>query len=220
MKPYLKHTIYCISILSLLFLARCKDPEPEPPETPPVIIVSGQNPLKTGIYLPFVDDSVRIIAHYGLNLDFCWKDTTQIDTALLGCYQIFYHAESLSGMTADAQRDVWTVVKPESMQQMWNVAVENATNSFTDSLTVANKKLFINNLHNIPELKVELSLAADLQDSVYIFEQYNADSTYRVYGFGTIDSCAMNMSLTYFLTHNNAVIHYNATYSRDSISIK
>jgi hypothetical protein len=203
----------------LLFLARCKDPEPEPPETPPVIIVSGQNPLKTGIYLPFVDDSVRIIAPYGIDSVRMEHDIDSIPT-LLGYHQIFYYVQSLSGMTAEAQRDVWVVVKPESMKGAWEVSLDTSLNLFTDSLTVANKKLFINNLHNIPELKIELSLAADLQDSVYIFDQYNADSTYRVYGFGTIDSCAMNMSLTYFLTHNNAVIHYNATYSRDSISIK
>ena len=219
--PYMKNAICCLSILFLLSLAGCKEPEPELPELPPTIVVSGQNPLKTAIYASFVDDSVKITALYGL--DSVWAKHN-IDTSLLGYYQIFYYAQSLSGMTAEAQRDVWVVVKPESMKGLWNVVFDTSKSkmplSFIDSLTVKNQKLIINNFNNIPELKIELSLAADLQDSVYIFQQYGSDSLYCVFGNGTIDERAMEMTLRYSIVNDNDTTTYNATYSRKTTSKK
>ena len=213
---YFKNTFYCLSMFFLLSLAGCKEPEPELPELPPTIVVSGQNPLKTAIYASFVDDSVKITAFYGL--DSVWTEHT-IDTSLLGYYQITYHAQSLSGMMAETQhRNVWVVVKPESMKGLWEVIPDTSSTKtfspFIDSLTVVDKKLIVNNLNNISELKTELSLAADLQDSVYIFEQYISDSLYCVFGFGTIDERAMTMTLHYSIIENNDTTKYQATYSR------
>jgi hypothetical protein len=210
-----KNTICCLLTLSLLLLARCKEPEPDPPEVPPTIIIVGQNPLKTGIYLSFVDDSVNIYTLSGLD---SVSAKHNIDTSLLGYYQISYYARSLSGMTAEAQRDVWVVVKPKSMNGLWDVSLSGSSDSFTDSLCVENKKLTISNLNNILGLKVELSLAANLQDSVYIFEQYLSDSLYCVFGSGTIDERAMNMVLDYSIVENSDTTVFHSVYSRDSIS--
>jgi len=112
-KMILKNTICCLSLFSLLSIAGCKDKEPDV-ETPPTIIVTGQNPFKTGIYLTFVDDSVRISGRFGI--DSVWMEHN-IDTSLLGYYQITYHAVSFSGMTAEAQRDVWVVVMPNQQNK-------------------------------------------------------------------------------------------------------
>jgi len=201
-------------------MAGCKEREPDV-ETPPVIIVTGQNPLKTGIYLSFMDDSVRISGRFGI--DSVWTEHN-IDTSLLGYYQITYHAVSFSGMTVEAQRDVWVVVKPKSMKGLWDVSAyfpkQNLTMTFVDSLDVENEKIIINNLNTIIKEQIELSLAADLQDSVYIFDQYISDSAFAVFGYGTIDETAMRMELHFSLVENNDTTVYRAVYSRDSISIK
>ena len=213
------HYFNCLLILFFLSLAGCKTPEPET-ELPPTIIVGGQNPLKTGIYMPFIDDSVRVSDRFGI--DSFYRDS--IDATKLGYFQIRYFVQSLSGMTAEAQRDVWVVVKPESMKGLWEVDLEVSSFrnplTFIDSLGVDNKKLVINNLNNIHEFKIELSLAANLQDSVYIFEQYSSDSLYLVFGNGTIDSCAMQMILDYSIVEDKTTTKYRAIYSRDTISTK
>jgi len=216
-----------LPILFLLSFAGCTDKE-EAPEQPPTIVVGGQNPLKAGIYLSFVDDSVKISALYGL--DSVWAEY-EVDTAWLGYdNHVFYHAVSLSGMMAEAQRDVWVVVKPESMKGLWDVSVDmpasNPPLTFVDSLDVDGDKVIINNLHinTLPLLreKVKLSLAADLQDSVYIFEQSFSDSLY-LFGSGTIDERAMEMKLNYFtftvtvedsISINSDTLTYRAIYSR------
>ena len=207
----------------LLLLANCRDPEPEPLEAPPTIVVGGQNPLKTGIYMSFVDDSVTAYSRYGIET-FYLGDSTAVDTSLLGYYQMVYHAVSLSGMTTEAEREVWVVVKPESMKGMWDVAFDSLSfappSPFEDSLGVENKKLIINNLHHIPKLKVVLSLASNLQDSVYIFEQYLLDSSYCVSGVGTIDERAMKMKLSYSIVKDSITTKWEATYSRKEILTK
>jgi hypothetical protein len=224
MTSYLKNIIYCLSLFLAISLIGCKEPEPDIPELPPTIIVKGDNPLKTGIYMLFVDDSVTMIDRYGIDTSHSWVDRTDVDTSLLGYYKVFYYAQSLSGLTAEAQRDVWVVVKPESMKGEWNVFWENLsskdTMSFVDSLGVENKKLILNNLNNIPEFKIELSLAADLQDSVYIFEQYRFDSLYCVFGVGTIDTLARKMILNYSLVKEKDTTKCQATYLRQTTSTK
>jgi len=217
MTNYLKYLL----IFSLFLAMGCKNPEPEVPEFPPIITVSGQNPLKTGIYMDFVDDSVKFSDRFGIDR---FEMTDNVDTSLLGYYKVFYFTQSLSGMTAEAQRDVWTVVKPESMKGEWDVAWKILPSedlpSFIDSLSVVGKKLIINNLNNVPELNIELSLAANLQDSVYIFEQYSSDSLYYIFGSGTIDERAMSMILNYSIVEESDTTRYQATYSRETISTK
>jgi len=211
------HYFNCLLILFFLSLAGCKTPEPET-ELPPTIIVGGQNPLKTGIYMTFIDDSVRVSDRFGIDT---FYSESNIDTAKLGYYQIQYFVQSLSGMTAEAQRDVWVVVKPESMRGVWDVAwrilPSGDSLSFIDSLGVENTRLIIHNFNNIPDLKIKLSLAANLQDSVYIFEQYSSDSLYCVFGNGTINERARNMILNYFIVEENDTTKYRAIYSREKI---
>jgi hypothetical protein len=185
--------------------------------------VSGQNPLKTGIYMLFVDDSIKVNDRY-YGIDSIWtKEEPKIDTSLLGYYKIHYYVRSLSGMMAEAERKVWVVVKPESMKGEWNVDLKilpsNDSLSFTDLLSVENKKLFINNLNNIPKLKVELSLATDLQDSIYIFEKNISDSLYYIIGSGIIDECAQQMKLNYFINGEDVMMKCEATYSRKDTTL-
>jgi hypothetical protein len=217
---FVKVKVCCLSALVLFSLARCKEPEPESPEMAPVIVVRGENPLLSGIYMTFVDDSVNIYSLHGL--DSVWTEP-DIDTSLLGYYRISYHAQSLSGMEAEAERDVWVVVKPESMKGLWDVALcvfpsDTLHTSFADSLCVENRKLIISNFNNVPELKIELSLAADLQDSVYIFEQYRFDSLYCVFGAGTIDQRATQMVLRHSVVgvEDGDTVRYTMTYSRQA----
>ena len=226
MTSYLKNIVLLL-FLSLL-LANCRDPEPDPPEQPPTITIRGQNPLKTGIYMPLVADSVTAYSLYGVDSLYV-VDSAAVDTSLLGYYQIAYRAVSLSGMTAEAERDVWVVVKPESMKGSWDVSLNvypNSTSNFVDSLSVEKGKLILNApLNNNPELKIELSLAANLQDSVYIFEQYRPDSVYCVFGAGTIDERANKMILQYFIVGNfipgnHDTLRCSATYSRKTTLTK
>jgi hypothetical protein len=219
MASYLKNIVYYLSICLSLSLVGCREAEPDTPELPPTITVNGDNPLKTGIYMFFVDDIVNINSPHGI--DSVWI-ASDVDTSLLGYYKVFYFAQSLSGLTAEAQRNVWVIVKPESMEGLWEVVLENPLPEipFIDSLDVENESLIINNLNNISELKIELSLAADLQDSVYIFEQYRFDSLYCVFGVGTIDERANTMILNYSIVKENDTTKYRATYSRKTTLTK
>jgi hypothetical protein len=228
MTSYLKSIVYCWVIFLSFSLIGCKDSELEVPELPPTIVVGGENPLKTGIYMDFVDGPITINDYY-YGIDSVWidyysiSDTSlhKIDTSLLGYYQATYHALSSSGMEVEAKRDIWVVVKPESMKGLWDVDLGNSSLPFTDSLSVENKKLFINNLNNIPGLKIELSLAADLQDSVYIFERNISDSLYYILGSGIIDERAQQMKLKYFINGEDVMMKCEATYSkRDTTSTK
>jgi hypothetical protein len=219
MTSYLKSIVLLLCVL--LLLARCKNSELEVPEQPPTIVVGGDNPLKTGIYMDFVDDSVKFIdLYYGID---SVRTEHNVDTSLLGRYKVHYYARSSSGMEAEAKRDVWVVVKPESMKGLWNVDLKispsNDSLTFTDSLSVEKTKL-ISNYFNNSKLKIELSLATDLQDSVYIFEKNISDSLYYILGSGIIDERAQQMKLKYFINGEDVVMKCEATYSRDTTATK
>lgn len=215
-----RYLIYILPILALLAVVACDEPNDEPQEEQaPEIVVLGANPLKTGIYASFVDDSVKILSSFGL--DTAWS-VREVDTSRLGKYTVEYYTCSLSGLEATAQRDVWVVVMPKSMaDSTWQVQLTpegGEASRFNDTLTASNDKntFVIKNFHNIKGAAVSLELAAELGDSVYISKQ-ELDTTATVEGKGTIDNKALLMQLNYFLVSDEDTLRYKATYTRDSI---
>ncbi|MDR0363736.1 MAG: hypothetical protein LBH92_01750 [Bacteroidales bacterium] len=214
---YIKNHIYTALFLVSILATACYTPDPVI-EKPPQIAVLGANPLKTPIYFPFVDDTLHVHDYYGL--DTVWVEH-DVDTSLLGRYNVFYYARTLAGMSSEANRDVWVVVQPKSMETMWDIEVvsrENENISYDDSLTRKGSNLIINNLNNIEGAEVLLQLASDLQDSVYIYEQVlPPDSLKSIIGTGFINEKATVMELNYTIFSEEDTATYHAVYKRKTI---
>ena len=214
-----KFFYYFITLL-LVILTACSEPETEPEteEQAPEILILGSNPLKTGIYASFVDDSVQILSASGL-LDSAWS-IRNVDTSLLGKYTVDYYARSLSGLEATAQRDVWVVATPVSMADSgWQVKLvpeQGEVSYFNDTLITGSNKIEIKNFHNIPGAKIKLDLISDLNDVVSISKQ-DVDSATTVEGKGRIDDKTLLMLLNYSFISSKDTVFYQAVYTRDSI---
>lgn len=212
----MKYIKYLISALlsAIMLISACYTPD-SVADGPPEITVKGANPLKTPIYFPFVDDTVLVHEYWGL--DTMWFEHN-VDTALLGKYKVRYFAKTLKGMASEAERDVWTVVQPKSMADVWQVqAVSDKEEplSYSDSLIQRSNNLVISNLNNIEGAEVSLKLASDLQDSVYIEAQMLSDSIWSVAGNGVINEKATLMELHYILFSEEDTTTYHAVYERD-----